>query len=511
MKRNYLITAITKGLIFLGAILPLPLLAELTVASVFTNNAVLQRDIPIPVWGTADAGSSVAVKFAGQTKQVTADAEGKWSIQLDPISATSVPQSLLVNAGNSPAIELNNVVVGEVWICSGQSNMQYGVGSVPEIKALAPKAKNIRTFEVKRAVAFEEQESCEGQWTEEIPSSAVAFSFAYFLEEAGDVPVGIILTCWGSSSIEAWMPRDMTETVPHFKTMMEEFDADAETREKIQTILDGPMPWSRQDDVFLRRQTNILYNAMMHPLAPYACRGLVWYQGERNTQSMFGMLKDPWFSRNSGMLKYGDTLKQWILRYREEWGNDAMQFQIVMLPGYGKPLKTGPQLGGDHPASHTWAWFRESQLKALDLPHTGVANTVDLGDIKNVHPKDKLPIGQRLALLAARDTLGLKVEAEGPVLDHVEQRGDHLVVHFEHAKGLKTVDGQAPQGFWLSDNSKKWVKAEAKLDGESVVLSSPELKKPLYVRYAFTGKPSVNLMNSAGLPAYPFRTDDFQP
>ena len=137
----------------------------------------------------------------------------------------------------------------------------------------------------------------------------MAFSFAYFLEEAGDVPVGIILSCWGSSSLEAWMPRDMVETVPHFKTVMEEFDADTETQEKINSILTGKRPWGRQNDIYLRRQANILYNAMIHPLIPYACRGLVWYQGERNTQSMLGMQKEPWFGRHSGMLKYGDTLK----------------------------------------------------------------------------------------------------------------------------------------------------------------------------------------------------------
>ncbi|MDC0497386.1 sialate O-acetylesterase [bacterium] len=491
--------------------MPFPLSAELTVASVFTDNAVLQQESPVPIWGTADAGTSVGVKFSGQTKLAVADSNGKWKVALDPMPAMFEPHTMQIRSSKEERLDLDNIVVGEVWICSGQSNMQYGVSSVPGIKALSPKAKNIRTFEVKKSVAFEEQDSCEGKWVEGIPSSAVAFSFAYFLEEAGDVPVGIMLTCWGSSSLEAWMPRDMIETVPHFKTMMEEFDADSETRGKIQSILDGKRPWSRQDDVYLRRQTNILYNAMMHPLAPYACRGLVWYQGERNTQSMFGMTKDPWFSRHSGMLKYGETLKQWILRYREEWGNEQMQFQIVMLPGYGKIQNTGLQLGGEHPASHSWAWMRESQLKALELPNTSVANTIDLGDAKDVHPKDKLPVGKRLALLAIRDTLGQDIEAVGPVFDRVQQQGDQLVVHFDHAKGLKTKDGQGPTGFWLSDDSGKWVKAESKLSGETIVLSATELKKPLYVRYAFAGKPSVNLVNGAGLPAYPFRTDDFQP
>ena len=167
--------------------------------------------------------------------------------------------------------------------------MQLRVGAVPEIKKLIPLAKNIRSFEVKNTVAFEPQDTCEGVWEIKHPNSAVAFSFAYFLEQSANVPIGIILTSWGSSSLEAWMPRDMIETVPHYKTMIKEFDADSATQNRIAAILDGPKPWEKRDDIFLRRQSNILYNAMMHPLIPYACRGLVWYQGERNTLSMHGL------------------------------------------------------------------------------------------------------------------------------------------------------------------------------------------------------------------------------
>ena len=485
--------------------------ADLTVASPFTDNAVLQRDMPVPVWGTAEAGTTVTVNFSGQKKTSVADDNGIWKIRLDSMPANAKPQVLQVSAGESK-VSFANVVVGEVWICSGQSNMQMATGAVPKVKALIPKAKNLRTFEVKRIVSLTEQDNLKGKWVEGPPNSAVAFSFAYFLEQAGDVPVGIILTCWGSSSLEAWMPRDMTETVPHFKTMMNEFDANTKNREKITSILNGPHPWSGKDDIFLRRQTNVLYNAMIHPIIPYACRGLVWYQGERNTQSMLGMPDTPqWWSRNSGMLKYGDTLKAWIKRYRTGWGNDKMQFMIVMLPGYFKPSKTGPKTGAQDPTAHSWAWMRESQLKALDLPHTSVINTIDLGSEKNIHPKDKLPIGKRLALMAARDTLGQDVESQGPVMKKVDARGSQLVIQFDHAEGLKTLDGKAPTGFWIADESANWVQAKAELKDQAVILSSPKVKDPLYIRYAFVGKPNVNLVNSADLPAYPFRTDTFKP
>lgn len=496
-----------------GLLLAQTVQAALQLGSLFTDHMVLQRDMSIPVWGTAEPQAVIEVSFGEQTQRATADASGHWMLRLDPVAGSYQPQTMTVHtsaAGDEP-IHFSDIVVGDVWICSGQSNMQFGVNSVPELKALVPKSQHIRSFEVPRTVALTEQETCGGEWTKRSPSSAVAFGFAYFLQAQADVPVGIILTAWGSSSLEAWMPRDMTETVPHFKTMMAEFDADVTTRERIQAILDGPKPWSKSDDVFLRRQSNVLYNAMMAPLAPYATRGLVWYQGERNTQSMHGMLKTPWFSRNSGMLKYGATLKQWILRLRQEWQQDDFQFLVVMLPGYYKPLATGPKADAESPIAHSWAWMRESQLQALELPHVAVANTIDLGDVKNIHPRDKRPVAERLALLAARDTLSMEIEAEGPMMQGVDRAGDSLIVHFEHADGLSTTDGKAPSAFWIADDSANWVPATAELRGETVVLRSAEVEQPLYVRYAFAGKPTVNLVNAAGLPAYPFRNDSFKP
>ena len=178
-----------------------------------------------------------------------------------------------------------------------------------------------------------------------------------------------------------------------------------------------------------------------------------------------------------------------------------------MLPGFAKGLERQAA----RPDQRSWAWMRESQLKVLDLPHTSVANTVDLGHPTNIHPSDKLPIGKRLALLAARNTLGQDVQALGPVFKRIDSKGDRLIVHFDHATGLKTLDGKPPMGFWLADDARKWHMADAEIKGNSVVLSSSELSEPRHVRYAFAGKPDVNLVNEADLPAYPFRTDEFQP
>jgi len=390
---------------FLAAIFcPKLSMAELSVASPFTDNAVLQRDMPVPVWGTAESGATVTVEFAGQKKSATANADGQWKLQLDSMPANSDPQVLQVSTPDSKA-SFSNVVVGEVWICSGQSNMKWEAVRVPKIKAMIPFAdNNIRKFSVRRTAAFTEQDNCEGRWEEQVPTSAVAFAFAFFLEETAEVPVGIIETAWGSSSIEGWMPRDMTEELPHFKKQMKTFDADEEKQARINGILAGPKNWSRKDDIFLRTQPNIIYNAMMHPLAPYGCRGIVWYQGEANTKSI------------PAMQQYDDSLLAWMERYRKEWGRDDLHFLAVMLPGYYKPLKTGKEKGVENPNAHSWAWMRESQLKTSQLQHTAVVNTIDLGDEKNIHPSDKLPIGRRLALLAARDTLEQNVEAQGPVL-----------------------------------------------------------------------------------------------
>lgn len=515
MKTHLILLAtllFTPGLAWSAAATPVQSASPLTLGSLFRDHMVLQRDQPIPVWGTDAPGATVTVAFANQKKSATVSADGKWRVNLDPLKPSFESRTMTVASSSAPtAMAIADVVVGEVWICSGQSNMQMGVGAVPEIKALIPLATNIRSFRVKNTVAFTEQATCDGEWIAQHPDSAVAFAFAHFLEQAAKMPVGIILASWGSSSLEAWMPRDLTATVPHFKTTMAEFDADTATQDRIKATLNGPKPWSGPEDIFLRQQPNILFNAMMKPLAPYACRGLVWYQGERNTQAMTAMSGKNWIARNSGMLIYGEVLKQWMQRYRQEWEREDFHFLIVMLPGYGKLLDLDKEMSPENPAALSWAWMRESQLRALELPHTAVANTIDLGDLKDIHPKDKLPVGQRLALLAARDTLGQKIEAQGPVMKTVETRENKLVVHFNHATGLKTRDGNAPTGFWLADDSGKWLPAVASIEGQTVVLNSPAVAKPRYVRYAFAGMPKVNLVNATDLPAYPFRTDRFAP
>lgn len=505
MKSFYSITLLIFFLIFN---ISFTYSQKLSVSSLFCNHMVLQRDALVPIWGQAKPKEIITITFSGQNKTAITGEDGKWMIQLDPLRPSKVGRQMIISG--STKLEILDVVVGEVWICSGQSNMQLNVNAVPEIKALIPKLKNIRSFEVKRIVSFEEKEDINGKWTTQHPSSAVAFSFAYFLELAEDIPIGIIHSSWGSSSIEAWMPLDMTKKLPYFNKIMTEFYADTLTRKRIHKAITSPKGWSRQEDIFMRRQPNILYNAMMKPLAPYACRGLIWYQGERNTRYLSKMpefTKATWFHRVSGMKEYGDVLKHWIQRYRKQWNNNQMHFMVVMLPGYGKGTVKNLKIDPQSPTEESFAWMRESQLKALELPHTSVVNTIDLGDVKDIHPKDKLPIGKRLALLARKNTLKKNIVAQGPKMKRVTIKRKKIIVYFDNAKGLKTNNLEMPSGFWIADKSFNWKPAKAKIKNQTIVLKSSKVKRPLYVRYAFAGMPNVNLINNSGLPAYPFRTD----
>ncbi|WDE99213.1 sialate O-acetylesterase [Lentisphaera profundi] len=465
---------------------------DLRLASLFQDNMVVQRDKPIIIWGEAKAGEQVTVELTSQKVSMTADTEGKWMIKLPQIKLKGAFE-ISVKSGNESA-KIKNAVLGEVWICSGQSNMQMGYGGIPEIKKMAAAAKNIRTFKVNNTVSFTEQNYCEGNWQVAAPPSAVACAFAYNLQQEIDCPVGIILTCWGSSSVEGWMPMDMAEKLPHFKKELEACRANDKAR--VAEIL-AKKKMSGKDNIFLRTRPNLLYNAMMHPLIPFSLSGIVWYQGEANTKSV------------EAMLQYGQTLPMWIQRYRKEWGNDQLQLMGVMLPGFGRNFSKGKTL--DSPDAITWAWMRESQMKILDLDHTSIATTIDLGDAKNIHPKDKAPIGQRLALLARRDVLKEAIVAEGPVFLSQKIKGPSIELSFENSKGLKTVDGETPKAFWICDKSKKWLLAKAEIKGDKIILNHSDLKKPLYVRYAFAAMPKVNFTNVSAVPARPFRTDSFTP
>jgi sialate O-acetylesterase len=456
----------------------------------------------VPVWGTAAPGEPVEVRFAGRAASTQAGQDGKWKVELPALAASAEGRELTIEGSNR--IVFKDVLVGEVWICSGQSNMQYGWGdkserlhawgNVPELAALAADARTrtLRHYLVPTFVSLTPQDDCQGKWSTDISGSAVAFGFAYALNKALNVPVAVIVTCWGSSSIEGWMPLDMTTQLPHFKEMMDRFESEDKSRvmeliDRGKTTGKGAGAWKSKEDVYVRQRPNLLYNAMLHPLIPYACRGMVWYQGEANAAKY---------------QDYAKSLPLWVKRLRTEWGRDDLHFLAVMLPGFG--------VDDGRPDARSWAWFRDAQMKILELPHTGVANTIDLGDAKNIHPADKAPICERLALLARRDVHLEQISGEGPVFKSFAVKGNRMVIEFTHAAGLKTTDGKAPAGFWLSDKDGSWQQATASImEDNKVTLEAAGMESPVACRYAFAGKPPVNLVNGDNLPAYPFRTDDW--
>jgi sialate O-acetylesterase len=249
----------------------------------------------------------------------------------------------------------------------------------------------------------------------------------------------------------------------------------------------------------MRTRPNILYNAMMHPLIPFACRGVVWYQGEANTRSV------------EAMQQYSESLQTWLKYLRKSWGKEDFHLMPVMLPGFGRVLNGGTSKDQDHPGAHTWAVFRQSQLNLHKMPGTGVANTIDLGDPKNIHPKDKLPIGHRLTQLALKMVHKKDVVPQGPMLKEIKIEKSSVTVHFLYSGAIKTIDGKAPTGFWLAGKDKEWFKADAEISGETVVLTAKGVAAPVAVRYAYAAMPKVNLVNGADLPAVPFRTDSWGP
>lgn len=462
----------------------------------FSENMVLQRESRIPVWGWAAPSTEVTVTVADKKETTIVSEDGTWKLELD-VLPTGGPYRFEVAAGEEK-ITYSNVLVGDVWICSGQSNMQMGYGQMIGNKQILTGAKGrpIRCLNVKRDVSFTPNPRCSGTWSTGPVPSAVALAFSYHLQKSLDVPVGIILTCWGSSSIEGWMPKEMVQELPHFKQIMSDFEQNdtARVRSLIE-MRDQGKNWPLKDNIFLRTRPNLLYNAMMYPLIPYAVRGIVWYQGEANAKTL------------DDMLQYGQSMQAWCKKLRAIWQRDDLQLLAVMLPGFGKWLADGESI--TDPSTQSWAWMRQSQLQILDLPNTGVVNTVDLGDANNIHPRDKEPIGRRLALLATPEANRTGM-VQGPKMKSVMIKTGEVVFAFENAEGLTTTDGKPVRGFWVAGKDRQWKAVAGRIDGQTVMLDCGNVT-PEAVRYAFCAVPDVNLVNAAGLPALPFRTDKDKP
>lgn len=437
--------------------------AEVTPNLLFTDNAVLQRDVKIPVWGKANDGEKVTVKFAGQEKSSTAR-DGRWRVELDPVAAGG-PHDMTIVGDNS--ITVKNILVGEVWICSGQSNMQFEVKDAADAtQTIAASANpNLRCFTVMRWGAGEAERALQNKWLAASPETtgsftAVGYHFGRDLQQHLGVPVGLISSNYGGTNAEAWMDRETLASEPAIAARFE--------------------AWMKANNNF-GGGAGGLFDGMVKALAPYAFRGVIWYQGESNA---------------SRAADYQRILSLLIRDWRAAWNQGDFPFLIVQLAPFGN-------------GQNAWPDIRAAQMfVARTTPYVATVVTTDVGDAADIHPKNKRPVGERLALAARGVAYGEDVEYRGPEPATARAEGPSVRLTFRRAgQGLKSK-GAAPTGFEIAGADQKFVDAEAKFTGpETVVVSSPAVTAPVSVRFAWKDFNAADLWSSTDLPAPPFRVE----
>ncbi len=489
--------------------------AEVRVHPLFSDHTVLQQSKPVPVWGTGAEGESVTVEFADQKSSATAH-NGRWMVRLNPMPASIDGRDLKIT-GPTNGVVLHDVVVGEVWLCSGQSNMEWPLSrSFQSTNVMATSANSqLRLFQVSKRRSPDvklDLDYAPQKWVlagpETVPGfSAVGYYFGRDLERSfhnAKVPVGVIHSSWGGSPAEVWMSESALRGDPAYskdiwtpgienfekwKTSVAKWDADAAAAKSRGETPKGNrpgQPWRPSE----------LYNGMLANLMPYAIQGALWYQGESNAGRA-------WEYRRL----FGDMIRNW----RRDWEQGDFWFFAVQLAPWDKNRKRDLATIGAEVGNSDWAELRDAQnFVAQTVPNVGVAVITDLGDKDDIHPTKKAPVGERLALLARARAYKEKVEFSGPAVEQIKVHGGDIRLRFGHARGgLKTPDGQPLTGFTIAGADHQFHPAVARIDGTRVIVSSPEVKTPLAVRYGWNDYPVVNLVNQAGLPASPFRTDDW--
>lgn len=485
-------------------------------APLFQNGAVLQREKAVPVWGRASAGSKVVVNFGGQLKSTRADASGRWQVALDAMPADANARTMSVTEDGLPPVEIRDLLVGEVWLASGQSNMQWEISRSrkedQEIAAAGP-VPLMRLFQVPQALDSARRDTVAAKWTPATPESARNFSaVAYFfgrrLADELKVPVGIVHSSWGGSRIEPWWAEEglegideLTATRSHRLARSPGFpEYDKSYRSYLTTVRDWAdaagkafdsgtkapqMPEAPKLLNIGHNQEAGTYQAMIHPLVPYALRGFIWYQGESNN--------------GEGML-YTAKMQALIHGWRKMFGAPDAPFLFVQLA----PFNYGDNRSADLPG--IW-WAQQDTLK---IPHTGMVVTNDIGNVRDIHPGNKSEVGRRLALWALADTYGqAKLEKSGPLYSGYQITDSGIVVRFDHAgSGLTTRDGKAPTWFEIAAIDGTYHPADAKIseDGKFILLTSEAIPHPDRARFAWSQVALPNLMNREGLPAAAFNT-----
>ena len=507
---------------------------EARVPSVIGSAMVLQRDRPVPIWGWADAGEEVSVvlRETDQTvehAQTRADQDGNWRVELGPRPAGG-PYSLTINE-----LELTDVLYGEVWLCSGQSNMEWPVmgADAAEMEIAAATYPEMRLLHVPHVPAGSAMPDVTAHWQHTSPATIAAFSAVcyYFGRELLanlNVPVGLIASAWGGTKIEPWTPLAGFRSVDGLGPLADHaLTADASYREQLPATLQSVEAWVTRTRAALasggpilplpaiahplahEAQPTALYNGMIHPLVPFAIRGALWYQGEANV--------------GDGM-SYRDKMHALINGWRDVWDQGDFPFYYVQLAPFDYTWRSGlmSRLGVEVSPEY-WRGLAsrfgleldpyrlpeiwEAQTAALSIRNTGMAVTNDIGNVGDIHPTNKQEVGRRLSLWALANTYGqADLVYTGPLYRSMEPRDGAIVLGFAHADGLMTRDGKPPDWFEIAGDDRQFVEASAVIDGDTVVVSSTAVTNPVAVRFAWHTTAEPNLVNGAGLPAGAFRT-----
>lgn len=509
-----------------------PLTAAVRLSPLFSDHVVLQREIKVPVWGWADPGEKVSVKLGDCSAQTTAGSNGQWIVRLPPMPVNCVPQTMIVTGGSTTSIQ--DVLIGDVWLCSGQSNMKrrlvYGKVSADKQSAQSAEFPLIRDFAVPSRSATEACRDVHGNWAVCNKQSAeqftaVGFYFARKIHQVTGVPIGLIEASEGSTRIEVWMAPEGLAAIPELQKLRDELagqmlqyrkeleaqlpEIEVQLRKIHQALQEGrplpPPPEWPHHPIYSPADNgphgyHCAYYGMICPVVPFAIKGALWYQGESNG--------------NDGNVYY-HKMRALIGGWRAVWEQGDFPFYFVQLPGYQPP--TANPAGGDG-----WAALRQAQAKSLSIPRTGMAVAIDVGELKDVHPVNRMDIGERLALLALKNDYGKSaLECSGPVLREIKNENGKIRILFDHAdsglmvgkkQGREPVqevkDGKLPN-LAVAGTNGQWFWAETVIDGKTIVASSTNIIQPTNVRYAFDGNnPQCSyLYNRDGLPAAPFSTE----
>jgi sialate O-acetylesterase len=490
--------------------------ADVKLPAIFTTHMVLQRDLANPVWGWADPAEEVTVSIADQQVSTTAGKDGKWRVKLSALPAGG-PYTLKVRGENELVVD--DVLVGEVWICSGQSNMQWNLGKAidGDLAALAANLPKIRLISVPQVGTQEPQSDFKGAWSvcspETVPNfSAVGFFFGRQLYETLDVPIGLINDAWGGSACEAWIPRDRLAADERYKGMLaswqdientfdlaKETDKYKEQLAKWKVAAEEARQAGKPAPQAPRGPNNVLagnsrpgniYNGVLLPTIGYGIRGAIWYQGESNAGRAY---------------QYRDLFPLMISTWRELWGQGDFPFYWVQLADF--------QAEQPQPGDSAWAELREAQTMTMQkLPNTGQAVIIDLGEGRDIHPRNKEEVGKRLARWALARDYGVKVAYESPLYKSMNVEGNKVVLTFDRVddRGLRSFDTIEPVGFAIAGSDKKFVWAKAKIAGPNKIeVWSDSVTEPQAVRYAWADNPVCNVTDMNDLPLTPFRTDDW--